>query len=143
MNENIKRDWYILDCDKLIVGRVSTLIATILMGKYKTKFSKEKDTGDFIILLNVDKIIFTGNKNSDKKYWKHSGYIGSINYRTPNYYRSKNLCKNIMINSVNGMLPKNKNRKRMINRLKCYNGSVHPHSCQNPIVFDYKNFLFK
>lgn len=142
---NIKKkikNWYLIDCNNLILGRISTIVANILMGKNKITYSYNNDEGDFVILINTDKVILTGNKENHKKYWKHTGYIGSIKFLTPKSIRNKNSC-NLLINSIKGMLPKNKLKNRMLKRLKCYKTSLHPHNSQKPIIFNYKNYLYK
>lgn len=130
-NSDITRSWYIIDAEEMVLGRVSTQIATVLRGKHKPIYTPHVDTGDFVIVLNADKIKLTGNKLSAKMYYRHSGYPGgikSINAEQLLEKRPEDLIKK----AVKGMLPKNKLGRQMFKKLKVYAGTDHPHSAQQP-----------
>lgn len=127
----VKRDWYVVDVENKVLGRVATEIANILRGKKKPVFSPSVDTGDFVIVLNAEKIALTGNKLADKMYHHHSGFPGglkSVNASTLLQKKPEELIKT----AVKGMLPKNKLARQMISKLKIYTGGEHPHSAQMP-----------
>ncbi len=127
----IDRKWYVVDAKDEVLGRLAAKIATYIRGKNKPIFTPNVDTGDFVIVINADKVRLTGTKLSDKVYYHHSGYIGGIKAET-----AKELLENkpedIIEKAVWGMLPKNKLGKAMIKKLKVYRGSEHPHKAQAP-----------
>lgn len=128
-NEEFQRNWYLIDAKDKTLGRLSTKIAGILMGKEKAIFSKDTDKGDFVVIINAEKIRVTGRKAEDKKYYTHSGYQGGLKVA---YYKDliKNRPADIIEHAVNGMLPKNKLRNNRMKRLKVYAGDTHPHKAQ-------------
>jgi large subunit ribosomal protein L13 len=131
---DIVRTWYVVDAEELVLGRISTQIATVLRGKHKPIYTPHVDTGDFVIVLNADKIKLTGNKLSKKMYYHHSGFVGgikSINAEKLLEKRPEDLIKK----AVKGMLPKNKLGRQMFKKLKVYAGTDHPHSAQQPQPF--------
>ncbi len=129
--ENIERKWWIVDAEDKIVGRVASKIATILRGKNKPIYTPHVDTGDFVIVINADKMRFTGRKLEDKKYYSHSGYMGGIKEITAKKLFEKK-PEEIIRKAVKGMLPKNKLGRKMFKKLKVYSGTEHPHSAQKP-----------
>lgn len=129
--ENVKRDWYIVDAQNLVLGRLASQVANILRGKNKTIFTPSVDTGDFVIVINADKIALTGRKLADKTYYSHSGFPGGIKSITAGKLMEKN-PEEIIRKAVKGMLPKNKLSRHMIKKLKVYAGSTHPHEAQQP-----------
>jgi len=131
----IERKWYLIDAKDKILGRIATKIATILIGKNKPIWSPNIDTGDFVIVINAEKIKVTGKKLSDKKYYKHSGYIGSLK-EVPLSSLLKKSPETVIKLAVKGMLPKNKLGRKMIKKLKVYKGEKHPHASQNPILLE-------
>ncbi|HBG81346.1 TPA: 50S ribosomal protein L13 [candidate division CPR2 bacterium] len=123
------RKWYIIDAEDKILGRVATEVANLLRGKNKPTFSPSVDTGDFVVIINADKIKTTGNKEEAKIYYRHSWYPGGLKETTLKQLREKDATAPIKM-AVKGMLPKNKLADQMIKRLKVYAGTEHPHSQQ-------------
>ncbi len=130
-SENIVRDWYVVDVENKVLGRVATQIANVLRGKNKPLFSPSVDTGDFVIVVNAEKIALTGNKLADKVYYSHSGFPGGIKSITAGKLMEKK-AEDLIRKAVKGMLPKNKLASQMLKKLKIYTGSNHPHSAQQP-----------
>jgi large subunit ribosomal protein L13 len=129
--EDVIRDWYVVDAENLVLGRMATRIANVLRGKNKPTFTPSVDTGDFVIVVNADKIALTGNKLADKMYYSHSGYPGGIKSINAGKLQEKKPGE-IIKHAVKGMLPKNKLARHMLNKLKIYSGPVHPHKAQQP-----------
>lgn len=127
----IERKWRLVDAEGKVVGRLATEIANILRGKNKPSFTPHLDTGDFVVVVNAEKIRFTGNKMSDKVYYHHTGFPGGIKGITAEKVLEKEPEK-IIVEAVKGMLPKNKLRKVFMGKLKVYAGSDHPHVAQQP-----------
>jgi len=123
---NQDRKWYLINAEDAILGRISTEIADILRGKKKTSFANNADNGDYVVVINAKKVKLTGNKENAKRYYKHTGYIGNMKTTTVPELREKK-PEQILIHSVEGMLPKNKLQKEFLKRLKIYPGSEHPH----------------
>lgn len=130
--EDIKHEWYIVDAEEAILGRMATKIATVLMGKNKVTYSPDIDNGGGVIVINASKVKVTGNKIADKKYYTHSGYIGSTKESNLEEMLKKK-PETVIMNAVKRMLPKNKLGNNMLTRLKVYNTNEHPHSAQKPI----------
>ncbi len=129
----VEHKWYVVDAKDAVLGRLATKIATYIRGKHKAIFTPNTDTGDFIIVVNADKIKLTGNKLTDKVYYHHSGYIGGIKGETAQELLDKKPEK-IIEKAVWGMLPKNRLGRAMIKKLKVYSGPEHPHQAQSPEV---------
>jgi large subunit ribosomal protein L13 len=129
--EQVKRKWYIIDAQGLVVGRISSRIATILRGKHRPDFTPHVDTGDYIIIINADKVRFTGKKMLDKEYLSYSLYPGGQKSRTPADLLAKK-PERILENAVRGMLPKTKLGRAMFKKLFIYTGAEHPHAAQQP-----------
>jgi len=129
--EEVNRDWYLVDADSKVLGRIATTIANVLRGKNKPTFTPSVDTGDFVIVVNAAKIALTGNKLADKTYYSHSGYPGGIKAITAGKLLEKK-PEDLIKHAVKGMLPKNKLARHMLNKLKIYSGSEHPHKAQQP-----------
>lgn len=126
------KNWRIVDADGKTLGRLATKLATILRGKDKPEFTPHSDTGDFVIVVNADKVHMTGNKLTEKMYYRHTGYPGGLKSVSAEIlYETK--PEEILKKAVWGMLPKNKSQKKLIKRLKVYAGESHPHSAQNPV----------
>lgn len=130
-SEDFEKKWYIIDGEGKTVGRLSTTIATILRGKDKPQFTPHADIGDFVIVVNADKVKFTGKKWEQKKYYWHTGYPGGIKSITADDLLKKKPGE-IIRKAVWGMLPKNKMQDKLISRLKVYAGNEHPHVSQQP-----------
>lgn len=129
--ETVKREWFVIDATDKVLGRLSTEIARRLRGKHKPEYTPHVDTGDYIVIVNAEKVRVTGNKEQDKIYYHHTGYVGSL--------KSINLAKmrqehpeRIIEKSVKGMLPKNSLGRTMFKKLKVYAGATHEHAAQQP-----------
>ncbi|MCO5142644.1 MAG: 50S ribosomal protein L13 [Oligoflexia bacterium] len=134
----ISRNWLVVDAKDLNVGRLATNLATFLMGKHKPTYSPNIDTGDYVIVLNADKVSFSGNKWNDKVYHRHTGYVGGLKTRTAKEMLEKNPAEIVRL-AVKGMLPKNKSlARRQLMKLKVYCGDKHPHAVQNPKAVSIK-----
>ncbi|MBA4373833.1 MAG: 50S ribosomal protein L13 [Thermodesulfovibrio sp.] len=129
----VEHKWYVVDAKDAVLGRIATKIATYIRGKHKAIFTPNTDTGDFIIVINADKIKLTGNKLTDKVYYHHTGYVGGIKGNTAQELLNKKPEK-IIEKAVWGMLPKNRLGRAMIKKLKVYSGPDHPHQAQSPEV---------
>ena len=129
--EDVTRNWFVLDASDKVLGRLATKIADRIRGKDKPSFTPHTDGGDYVIVVNAEKIRVTGNKLTDKKYYTHSLYPGGLKTRTFKDLVEKNPEK-IIKNAVKGMLPKNKLRKEIIKKLKVFKGPDHDHEAQNP-----------
>lgn len=128
-----QKDWYIIDLKGRILGRSATKIVEILLGKHKPTYSKNLDSGDFVIAINAKSIKFSGNKFNQKRYHKHTGYIGNLKTTTLKELFEKS-PKDVIKKSVKGMLPKNKLRDKMFKRFKAYDTESHPHKNIKPIA---------
>ncbi|MDF1614572.1 50S ribosomal protein L13 [Desulfurivibrio dismutans] len=129
--KDIDRKWYVVDAEDLILGRMASEIATRLRGKHKPIYSTFMDTGDFVVVLNADKVKLTGNKWSGKVYYRHTGYIGGIKAETAEKLRDRK-PEELVYRAVKGMLPKNPLGRKQLKKLKVYAGSEHPHQAQQP-----------
>jgi large subunit ribosomal protein L13 len=129
--EEVNRDWYLINAEEKVLGRIATHIANVLRGKNKPTFTPSVDTGDFVIVVNANKIALTGNKLNDKMYYSHSGYPGGIKSINAGKLLEKKPA-DIIKKAVKGMLPKNKLGAHMLKKLKVYSGSEHPHKAQQP-----------
>jgi len=134
----ITRDWYVVDAEDLVLGRMSTEVARILRGKHKPTFSPHMDLGDHVIIINADKVVLTSGKSSSKLIYRHSGYPGGIRSRT--YGEQLDRKPNDAIRkTIWGMLPKNRLGRQMLTKLKVYAGPNHPHAAQQPIALDIEH----
>lgn len=124
---NEKRDWYLIDVEGETLGRVSTKIADLLRGKGKVEFTPNGDCGDYVVAINADKVILTGHKEEQKRYYRHSGYLGNLKTMTVADLKKDNPTE-ILRHAVAGMLPLNKLRDGFMGRFKMYTGSEHPHA---------------
>jgi large subunit ribosomal protein L13 len=131
----VKRDWVLVDATDKVLGRLASEIARRLRGKHKPEFTPHVDTGDFIVVVNVDKIRVTGNKAEDKKYYRHSGYPGGI-YETNFTKLQQRFPDRVLQKAVKGMLPKGPLGYAMIKKLKMYAGAEHPHAAQQPRLLE-------
>jgi large subunit ribosomal protein L13 len=129
--EEVTRDWYLVDVDSRVLGRVATEIANVLRGKNKPTFTPSVDTGDFVIVVNAEKIALTGKKFADKIYYSHSSFPGGLKEITAAKLIDKK-PEELLKKAVKGMLPKNKLARHMLKKLKIYAGAAHPHAAQNP-----------
>jgi large subunit ribosomal protein L13 len=129
--ETVKRDWVVVDATGQTLGRLATEIARRLRGKHKAEFTPHVDTGDYIVVINAEKMHVTGAKRTDKIYYRHSNYPGGLKARTYNEMIDR-APRDILEIAVKGMLPKNPLGRAMFRKLKVYVGSEHPHSAQQP-----------
>jgi large subunit ribosomal protein L13 len=129
--EDVKRDWYLVDATGKTLGRLASEIAKILMGKNKPTYTPHIDGGDFVVVVNAEKVFVTGKKLNQKIYYKHTGYFGHLKETTLKEMLEKKPEEVIRL-AVRGMLPKNKLRDKRLKRLKVYAGPEHPHKSQNP-----------
>ena len=127
----IDRSWYVVDAEGQTLGRLATTLATVLKGKHKPTYSPSVDTGDYVIVVNAEKIHVTGRRLDQKKYYRHSGYMGGLTEITLRQQLEKNPDR-VITAAVRGMLPKNKLGRKMIRKLKVYAGPDHPHQAQQP-----------
>ena len=136
--KDIKKDWYIINAQNAVVGRLAAYISKILRGKNKTTFNPHIDNGDFVVVTNIDKIKFTGKKFSNKKYYRHTGHPGGIKESTPIFLKEKNKIDQILKLAVKRMLPGGPLAKKQLTKLKIYNGDKHPHEVQKPKIIDFE-----
>jgi large subunit ribosomal protein L13 len=132
----IKNNWLLIDADNIVVGRLAAYISKALRGKNKTQYTPHMDNGDYIIIINIEKIKFTGKKFNDKIYYRHTGYPGGIKSNTP-YDLMKNKPEEILKLAVKRMLPGGPLAKKQLTKLKIYKGTSHPHESQNPKIIDF------
>lgn len=133
--ESVKRDWYVVDADGKTLGRLATEIATRLRGKHKPEYTPHVDTGDYIVVVNAEKVAVTGAKRSDKTYYSHTGFPGGIKSITFDKLIEKK-PEMIIESAVKGMLPKGPLGRAMFRKLKVYAGSEHNHQAQQPQTLD-------
>jgi len=129
--DEIKRDWFIVDAEDKTLGRLASEIAQIIRGKKKPFYTPNMDMGDFVVVINADKVFLTGDKEKQKKYFKHSGYPGGDKEISLSKLRESN-PEQIIFNAVKGMLPHNRLGRKLLKHLKVYSGSEHPHASQQP-----------
>lgn len=134
--EDVQRQWVVIDAQDQVLGRLATRAAHILRGKNKPVFTSHVDTGDFVIIVNAEKVRLTGNKLDDKMYYRHSGYPGGIKGMTAREMLEKK-PEQVVRSAVKGMLPKNKLGTQMITKLKVYAGPDHPHEAQQPEKIEF------
>jgi len=127
----ITREWYLVDADGQTLGRLATLIADTLRGKRKPQYTPHVDTGDFVVVVNAEKIQVTGQKLDQKRYYRHSGYPGGLRSRTLREQLERRPTE-VLRTAVKGMLPKNRLARQQLTKLKIYAGPAHPHESQNP-----------
>jgi large subunit ribosomal protein L13 len=131
--ETVERKWYVVDAEGLPLGRLATRVAAVLRGKHKPTYTPNVDTGDFVIVINTDKVVLTGNKLEDKMYRYHTGYIGNLK-EIPYKKMMAEKSDLAVYEAVKGMLPKNSLGRQMLKKLRVYKGAEHNHSAQKPEV---------
>lgn len=128
---NVEKNWHLVDAEDKVLGRLAVKIASILSGKNKAQYSPNADLGDFVVVVNAEKVKVTGNKYTQKNYYHHTGYPGGL--KTKSFEKmQEDSPEKIIEKAVKGMLPKNKLANQIIKKLKVYSGSVHPHIGQQP-----------
>lgn len=133
----VERKWYIIDAEGKTLGRLATEAASIIRGKHKPQFTPHVDTGDFVVVINAEKIVLTGNKLQDKKYYRHSGYTGGLKVTTAQEMLNTK-PERVLEFAIHGMLPKNRLGNAMKTKLNVYAGSEHPHQAQQPEVWELR-----
>ena len=133
-----KNNWYIINAENAVVGRLAAYISNVLRGKNKSTFNPHIDNGDFVIVTNVEKIKFTGKKFDNKKYYKHTGHPGGIKETTPSKLSSKNQIHQILKLAVKRMMPGGPLAKQQLSKLKIYKGEKHPHEVQKPSIINFE-----
>ena len=135
-NSDNEGRWSVVDASGAVLGRLATKIASHLQGKHNPLYTPHADTGDWIVVINADKVVLTGRKLDQKNYYRHSGYIGSLKTTTARELRDKR-PEDLVRFAVKGMLPKNKLGRQQFKKLKVYAGDQHPHQAQNPEVLEF------
>lgn len=133
----VERKWYLVDATGKTLGRLATEVATLLRGKHKPEYTPHVDTGDFVVVINAEKVKLTGNKWQDKIYYRHSGYPGGLKKATAAEMLQRHPTR-LVEYAVKGMLPKTRLGRKQFRKLKVYAGSEHPHSAQQPEVYEVR-----
>ena len=136
-NKEIKNNWYIINAENAVVGRIASYISKVLRGKNKATYNSHMDNGDFVIVTNIEKIKFTGKKFTNKIYYKHTGHPGGIKETTPARLTSKNKSDEVLKLAVKRMLPIGPLARKQLSKLKIYKGEKHPHDVQNPTLINF------
>jgi len=131
----LEKKWFVVDADGQILGRMASRIALVLRGKHTAKFTPHVDTGDFVVVVNAEKIRLTGNKLAQKIYYRHTGYVGGIKGVSAQALLEQH-PERVIYQAVRGMLPKNRLGRQMLRKLKVYSGSEHPHRAQEPVALE-------
>ena len=134
--DEIKNNWLLINAENAIVGRLAAYISKALRGKNKSQYTPHMDNGDFVVVTNIEKIKFTGKKNRNKKYYRHTGYPGGIKTTTPSILLKKKPDEILKL-AVKRMLPRGPLAKKQLSKLKIYKGTTHPHESQNPKIIDF------
>ncbi len=133
----IKNEWYQINAENAVVGRLAAFISKVLRGKNKSTYNPHADNGDFVVVTNIDKIKFTGNKYKNKVYYKHTGHPGGIKQTSPQRLHEKNKSQDILKLAVKRMLPGGPLAKKQLTKLKMYVGDKHPHEIQSPKIINF------
>jgi large subunit ribosomal protein L13 len=134
--DEVERKWWLIDAEGKVLGRLATEISVLLQGKRNPEFVKFMDSGDFVVVINAEKVVVTGKKLEQKKYYSHSGYPGGIKEKTLKELLEKS-PEDVLRNAVRGMIPKNKLGRAMFKKLKVYKGPDHPHEAQKPQEYQF------
>jgi len=132
----VVRRWYVVDAENQVLGRLATRVSMILRGKHRATFTPHVDTGDFVIIVNAEKVKLTGRKLDQKVYYRHTGWVGHLRSTTAGKLLSGPHADRVVRHAVRGMLPKNSLGRQMLSKLKVYTGSAHPHAAQQPEVLE-------
>ena len=133
----VERNWVLIDAEGATLGRLATKAAMILRGKNKPQYTPNADTGDFVVIVNADKVVLTGNKADQKRYWRYSGYLGGLKFESFREAMAKH-PERVIEHAVKGMLPKTTLGRAQGMKLKVYAGPEHPHTAQNPTQIDWR-----
>ena len=134
--DQIKRDWYVVDASNQSLGRLASNIAQVIRGKHKPFYTPNLDMGDFVVVINAEKVTLSGNKKNQKEYWRHTGYPGGqkvVDFKT----MQERYPERIISSAVKGMLPHNRLGRQLFNHLKVYSGNDHPHLSQQPKKLEF------
>ncbi|MCD8288739.1 MAG: 50S ribosomal protein L13 [Prevotella sp.] len=135
--EDVKKEWLVVDATDQVVGRLASKVAKLIRGKYKPTYTPHIDCGDYVIIINADKVVFTGKKETDKQYISYTGYPGGQRFINPARLRAKtNGSDKILRHAVKGMLPKGRLGRRLLTHLYIYDGTEHAHEAQKPKAID-------
>tara|TARA_B100001996_G_scaffold375630_1_gene355833 strand:+ start:367 stop:831 length:465 start_codon:yes stop_codon:yes gene_type:complete len=137
--KDLKNNWYLVNAENLVVGRLAAYLSKVLRGKNKAKYDPQQDNGDFVIVTNIEKIKFTGKKFKNKKYYKHTGHPGGIKETRPFNLKEKNKSQDILKFAIKRMLPGGPLAKKQLSKLKMYYGEKHPHATQNPVEIKFSD----
>ena len=137
--ENIRKKWVLIDANNAVLGRLAVISANILRGKNKVEYTPNQDCGDNLIIINSEKVILTGKKETNKIYYKHTGYPGGIKEIRPFNLKEKNKSQDILKFAVKRMLPGGPLAKKQLSKLKMYYGDKHPHATQNPVEVKFSD----
>ena len=138
--EAIKKKWLIIDAEKAVLGRLAVISATILRGKNKPQYTPNQDCGDNLIIINADKVHLTGNKNTEKIYYRHTGYPGGLKESNPKKMKEKNKSTEIIKLAIKRMIPRGPLGNQQLSNCKIFSGSEHLHQAQNPEIFDISKY---
>ena len=141
--DSMDKGWLLVDASDKTLGRLSTNIAKILMGKNKPEYTPHNDVGDYVVVINAEKIKVTGNKNEQKMYYRHTGYPGGIKMKTAENILSSNFPERVLKKAVERMMPSGPLANKQLKNLKIYSGSEHPHVSQKPELLDFKSMNYK
>ncbi|WP_298578651.1 50S ribosomal protein L13 [uncultured Olegusella sp.] len=133
----VERKWLLIDADGATLGRLATVAAMALRGKNKPQYTPNADTGDFVVVINADKVVLSGNKADAKRYWRYSGWLGGMHFESFKEAMAKH-PERVVEHAVKGMLPKTKLGRQQGMKLKVYAGPEHPHTAQNPTQIDWR-----
>ena len=136
--KDIKNDWYVINAQNAVVGRLAAFISKVLRGKNKSTYNPHIDNGDFVVVTNIDKIKFTGKKFTNKKYFRHTGHPGGIKETSPDKLKEKNKISEVLKLAVKRMLPGGPLAKKQLSKLKIYSGEKHPHEVQKPKIIEFE-----
>ena len=137
--KEIKNNWYIINAENAVVGRLASYISKVLRGKNKATYNSHMDNGDFVIVTNIEKIKFTGKKFTNKVYYRHTGHPGGIKESTPSRFAGKGKFDEVLKLAVKRMLPGGPLARKQLSKLKIYKGEKHPHDVQNPTIINFKD----
>jgi large subunit ribosomal protein L13 len=132
----VEKQWLLIDAEGLVVGRLASIIANRLRGKHKPSFTPHVDCGDNVIVINADKVRFTGNKAADKRYYRHTGHPGGIKEISPEKVLAGRFPERVLIKAVERMVPRGPLGRQQMRNLRVFGGAEHPHTAQNPVVLD-------
>ncbi len=133
---DITRKWYVVDATDVVLGRLAAQVSILLRGKHKAYYTPNLDCGDYVVVINADKVKLTGKKLTDKKYYKHTGYVGGIKETTAGKLLDGRFPERVIVKAVERMITRNPMGRQQMTKLKVYAGENHPHAAQNPEVLD-------